>query len=49
MGVCQLFGVTDLLGLLASGGQASVEGDLEGVQRGLPMVAPSFLSTTWLL
>src|SRR3982074_705057 len=30
-----------LSGLVASGGQASVEGDLEGVQRGLPAVGPA--------
>jgi hypothetical protein len=36
--VCQIFGVTDLVVLVASGGQAAVEGDVERVERGLPPV-----------
>ena len=40
-GGCQLFGVTDLVGLLPSCAQAAVEGDVEGVEGGLPPVGPA--------
>src|SRR6267154_489854 len=39
-GVCQVSGVTDLVVLLPSGGQAAVEGDVEGAEGGLPPVGP---------
>jgi hypothetical protein len=42
---CQENGVTDLVGVLPlSGGQASFEGDLEGVEGGFPAGDPAFLA-----
>src|SRR5947209_19111630 len=40
-GVCQLKGVTGFLGLLPARAEAAVEGDVEGVQGGLPAVGPA--------
>src|ERR1019366_9751636 len=42
VGVCQVSGVTDLVGLLPSGGQAAIEGDVERIESGLPPVGPAF-------
>src|SRR5690349_4988670 len=39
--VCQLKGVTGFLRLLPACAEAAVEGDVEGVQRGLPAVGPA--------
>src|SRR5205814_4756194 len=43
--VCQLKGVTGFLRLLPACAEAAVEGDVEGVQGGLPPVGPPLPSS----
>jgi hypothetical protein len=45
LGVCQLKGVTGFLCLLPACAEAAVEGDVEGVEGGLPPVGPALAAS----